>query len=180
VIVSGVHGAETWHEGELSTRAEPAGIADLRTQLPPVLHAEDPAVWLEDKRLSLVVHTRQTPDPVGALTRLAPGVTHLAEQAGLEVHPGKSVLEIRIRDLSKADAVNTLLAKAPSAAMFAGDDIGDLPAFEAIHSWAERTGNPGVAVAVGDLVEVRAATDVHVASAYELAQILGELADSLA
>ena len=61
VIVSGVHGAETWHEGQLSTRAEPAGIADLRAQLPPVLVAEDPAVWLEDKRLSLVVHTRQAP-----------------------------------------------------------------------------------------------------------------------
>ncbi|HEY1487271.1 MAG TPA: trehalose-phosphatase [Micromonosporaceae bacterium] len=177
LIVSGVHGAETWHGGTLHTRTEPDGLAELRNRLPALLAEVDPDAWLEDKRLSLVVHTRRTADPSGALAALTGPVADLAERAGLEAHPGKMVLEIRIPNLSKADAMNTLLATGRSGALFAGDDIGDLPAFAAVRAWAGRTGHPGVTIGVGENGDVRAATDVQLDSAYELFALLGKLAE---
>ncbi|HEV2888626.1 MAG TPA: trehalose-phosphatase, partial [Jatrophihabitans sp.] len=123
VIVSGLHGAETWQHGNLRTRDEPAGLAVLRTSLPPLLSQVDEGVWLEDKRLSLVVHARQAADPQRALTELGDRLPALVAEQGLELHPGKLVLEIRIPQLSKATALERLLTPATPAALFAGDDL---------------------------------------------------------
>jgi trehalose 6-phosphate phosphatase len=177
LIVSGVHGAETWHEGRLDTRTEPDGIADLRAHLPELIEEIAPEAWLEDKRLSLVVHTRRTRDPEAALAALAEPVTSAAERAGLDVHPGKMVLEIRIPNLSKADAMGSLLATERAGALFAGDDIGDLPAFAAVRDWAGHGGRTGVTIGIGENARVRAATDVQLESAYELFAALGDLTE---
>ena len=107
MLVSGLHGAETWQDGELRTREEPAGLAALRTVLPPML---PPGVWLEDKRLSLVLHTRRAAQPEQALAELNRFVPELVAEHGLEAHPGKLVIEIRIPRLSKATALDSLLA----------------------------------------------------------------------
>ncbi|MDQ1718260.1 MAG: trehalose 6-phosphate phosphatase [Pseudonocardiales bacterium] len=177
VLVSGLHGAETWHEGQLLTRDEPAGISALRAVLPPLLDRVDPGVWLEDKRLSLVVHTRRAADPEHSLQILTQPVTALAAEHDLDVVGGKFVLEIRIPALSKADAVSSLLNEHTRAAMFCGDDLGDLPAFEAIRSWAADSGHTGVTIAVGEVPQVRMAADLQLDSPEELAELLSDLAD---
>ncbi|MDQ1750615.1 MAG: trehalose 6-phosphate phosphatase [Pseudonocardiales bacterium] len=177
VLVSGLHGAETWHEGQLLTRDEPAGISALRAVLPPLLERVDPGVWLEDKRLSLVVHTRRAADPEHSLQMLTQPVTALAAEHDLDVVGGKFVLEIRIPALSKADAVSSLLNEHTRAAMFCGDDLGDLPAFEAIRSWAADSGHTGVTIAVGEVPQVRTAADLQLDSPEELAELLSDLAD---
>ncbi|MCW2541361.1 MAG: trehalose-phosphatase [Frankiales bacterium] len=178
VLVSGLHGAETWFGGELHTQPEPPGIDALRTELPPLLAAVDPAVWLEDKRLSLVVHTRRTADPDARLAELMEPVSLLAEGHELEAHAGKQVIEIRIPQISKGDAVAALLDADVRAALFAGDDLGDLPAFAAIKTWSMRTRRPGVCVAVGEEAEVRAAADIQLADPVEFAELLTWLARS--
>jgi trehalose 6-phosphate phosphatase len=175
VVVSGLHGVETWRAGQLDTREEPAGLAALRTSLPPLLRRTDDRVWLEDKRLSLVVHTRQAADPDAALAELAERLPPLVAEQGLELHPGKLVLEIRIPGPSKATALAELLTADTSAALFAGDDLGDLPAMEAVSAWAAATGRPALTVAVGELAELRRAADAAVASPAELAGLLGRL-----
>lgn len=175
VIVSGLHGAETWQQGELHTRDEPAGLAALRTSLPPLLRATDEAVWLEDKRLSLVVHTRRAADPQRALAELGGWLPPLVAEQGLELHPGKLVAEIRIPGLSKASALEQLLTPATSAALFAGDDHGDLPALAAVSAWAAATGRPALTVAVGELAELRRTADAAVDSPEELAALLAGL-----
>jgi trehalose 6-phosphate phosphatase len=177
VLVSGLHGAETWHEGQLLTRDEPPGISALRAVLPPLLERVDPGVWLEDKRLSLVVHTRRAADPDHSLQMLTQPVTALAAEHDLDVVGGKFVLEIRIPALSKADAVSSLLNEHTRAAMFCGDDLGDLPAFEAIRSWAADSGHTGVTIAVGEVPQVRTAADLQLDSPEELAELLSDLAD---
>ncbi|MFL6164520.1 MAG: trehalose-phosphatase [Jatrophihabitantaceae bacterium] len=171
--VSGLHGAESWRDGRLRTRDEPAGLAELRGVLPPLL---PPGVWLEDKRLSLVVHTRRAEQPERALAELNQFVPRLAAEHGLQAHPGKQVIEIRIPDLSKATALESLLAEQPTATLFAGDDLGDLPAVRAVRHWAERTGRPALTVAVGAVAELAAATDIALAGPAELAGLLAELA----
>jgi trehalose 6-phosphate phosphatase len=175
LVVCGLHGAERWEGGELSTLDEPPGIAVLRRELPPVLAEVDPGVWLEDKRLSLVVHTRRASDPDRAWEALRPLITARASARGLEVHPGKQVLEIRIPHLSKADAVASLLSDDTTAAVFAGDDVGDVPAVLTINEWAMHTGRPSLTLAVGEVAELRAVCDGTVDSPAELAELLREL-----
>ncbi len=175
LVISGLHGAETWQDGNLHTQDEPPGLAVLRTSLPPLLRGTDDQVWLEDKRLSLVVHTRQAADPEAALAELADRLPDLVAEQGLELHPGKQVLEIRIPGPSKATALAELLTAGTSAALFAGDDLGDLPAFGAVTAWAAATGRPGLTVAVGELAELRRTADTAVADPAELAELLSRL-----
>ncbi|HEX8095861.1 trehalose-phosphatase [Jatrophihabitans sp.] len=175
VIVSGLHGAETWQHGRLRTRDEPPGLAVLRQSLPPLLRQTADGVWLEDKRLSLVVHARQAADPDRVLAELGDRLPPLVTEQGLELHPGKLVLEIRIPDLSKATALEHLLTPDTSAALFAGDDLGDLPAVAAVTAWARATGRPGLTIAVGELPELRQAAEGAVGSPAELAELLAKL-----
>jgi trehalose 6-phosphate phosphatase len=176
LIVSGLHGAETWQDGRLQTRDEPPGLAVLRQSLPPLLAATADGVWLEDKRLSLVVHVRQSADPERVLAELGDRLPPLVTEQGLELHPGKLVLEIRIPDLSKATALRRLLTPDTSAALFGGDDLGDLPGMAAVSTWAAATGRPGLTIAVGEAPEVRRSADCAVGSPAELAELLARLA----
>jgi trehalose 6-phosphate phosphatase len=132
-------------------------------------------VWLEDKRLSLVVHTRRSRNPDQALAALQPTVTAQAEAQGLEVHPGKQVLEIRIPQLSKADAVSSLLTEGTTAALFAGDDIGDLPAMNTVKEWGRTTGRPSLTIRVGEVVELGDVADGTVDSPNDLIGLLQQL-----
>ena len=143
LVVLGQYGAQRWAGGEVTSPDPLPGVAVLRGQLPELLAAE--GAELEDKGLALVVHTRPSPDPVGALERLTGPVTALAEAQGLEVHPGKLVLELRPPGFDKRGALLSLCEPRPSAVLFAGDDVGDLPAFDAVDE-LRAAGVPGVLV----------------------------------
>ncbi|MGI8666462.1 MAG: trehalose-phosphatase [Jatrophihabitans sp.] len=175
LVVSGLHGAESWQDGQLRTIDEPAGLAELRASLPDLL---PDGVWLEDKRLSLVLHTRRAGDPDRALAELQEAIPERVAAAGLESHPGKLVLEIRIPGLSKATALNQLLAQPTTAALFAGDDLGDLPALAALRNWSSQTGRPACGIAVGEVEQLRAAAELNLDSPVELARLLAGLLDA--
>lgn len=156
LIVAGLYGAEHWYEGRLDAPEPPAGIAAVREELPRLLAGvptggagADPGVRIEDKRLALVVHTRRAADPDGALAVLATPVAELARRHGLQVSPGRYVLEIRAGGEDKGRTLTRLVAEhAPGAVMFAGDDLGDLPAFDAVEALREE-GVPGLTVCSG-------------------------------
>src|SRR6266566_2663880 len=82
LTVEGQYGAERWEAGRLTSPPEPSAVSAARARLPAVLAAAgaDPGVWMEDKRLALVVHTRRTPDPDAELARLEPAVRRLAAE----------------------------------------------------------------------------------------------------
>jgi trehalose 6-phosphate phosphatase len=135
LVVDGLYGAESWSAGELRTRPTPAAISALRIQLPKTLAAGevDPAVWIEDKRLSLVVHTRGADDPEAALAALRAPLEALAAQLSVELHPGRDVFELRLPGYDKGATLRRLVAEhRPAAVFYAGDDVGDLPAFAQI------------------------------------------------
>ena len=143
LVVLGQYGAQRWSGGVLSGSPEMPGVARARAQLPPLLAAQ--GAVLEDKGLALVVHTRPSRDPAGALARLTDPVTAVASDAGLEVHPGRLVLELRPPGFDKRGALLSLCDPAPSAVLFAGDDLGDLPAYDAVDELRSR-GVAGVLV----------------------------------
>jgi trehalose 6-phosphate phosphatase len=150
IVIYGMHGVERWENGRLRAPPTPAGIDELRLSLPKIVAgvARDPAVWIEDKDLSLVVHTRLTAEPDRLLDVLRAPVTEAVAAAGLELRPGKEVLEIVIPGTDKGTAIRELIGHETAAVLYAGDDVGDLPAVQEINAWSGRTGRPKLVVAV--------------------------------
>jgi trehalose 6-phosphate phosphatase len=174
LVVYGLHGAQRWHDGELTSQPEPPGLDRIRGALPSLIEPY-PGVWVEDKGLGVVVHTRTAAEPDLAFRVLRPIVTKLAADNDMEVHPGKQVLEVRIPHVSKADSLRALLAPGRTAALFAGDDLGDLTAMQAVNAWGRRTRHPALTIAVGEVELLRDAADTHVDSPADLAAALAQL-----
>jgi trehalose 6-phosphate phosphatase len=180
LVVEGQYGAERWAAGELTTPDEPPAVAAARARLPEALAGADPGVWVEDKRLALVVHTRRAADPDGELARLGPAVRRLAGELGLETHPGRRVLELRPPGYDKGGVLRRLATAArPGAVLFAGDDVGDLPAFAVVEE-LRSAGTPGltVASASAEAGEVAAAADLAVDGPPAVVALLAALADA--
>jgi trehalose 6-phosphate phosphatase len=183
LLVEGQYGAEHWTAGRLSTPDDPPEVVAAKPDLPAALAeaGADPAVWVEDKRLALVVHTRRTPDPDGELDRLQPALERFAARYGLEPHPGKMVLELRPPGFDKGGVLRRLAAeRRPDAVLFAGDDVGDLPAFAEVEQ-LRRDGTPGltVASASAEAAEVAEAADAAVDGPAGVVELLTRLADAV-
>jgi trehalose 6-phosphate phosphatase len=89
--------------------------------------------FVEDKGLAVAVHTRRLDDPRAAFERLLPLLRELAARHDLVVEPGRNVIEIRSHGMHKGLAVDALVELLDAGAfLFAGDDLGDLEAFEAV------------------------------------------------
>jgi trehalose 6-phosphate phosphatase len=98
---------------------------------------DEPGAEVEDKQVSIVVHTRRTPDPDAALARVREPVRTLAASHGLTSFDGKFVIEVAPPAARKGGAVQQLLDQlTPRAALYAGDDVQDIEAFDAL----ERSG----------------------------------------
>jgi trehalose 6-phosphate phosphatase len=148
--VLGHYGMEEWYDGELQSPDPSPAIDEARMLLRPLLARAPAGVHVEDKRHSLVVHTRPAADPAGTLGRLTPALEHLAAELGLEVAPGRMVLELRPAGVDKGVAVRRVLAECSAAAvMYVGDDLGDLAAFDAVEA-ARVNGVAGLTVASVD------------------------------
>lgn len=178
LVVLGQYGAERWSGGQLTADQPLPGTALVRAQLPALVAAE--GAELEDKGLSLVVHTRRAKDPGGALIRLYAPVAALAARAGLELHAGRLVLELRPPGHDKGRALRRL-TRDRSAVVFAGDDVGDLAAFDAVDR-LRADGTPGLLVCSDSdegPAELRARADLVVDGPTGVVQLLRELADAL-
>ena len=182
IRIAGLYGIETWHDGQLSTVPEPPALAALRERLPGVVRAAatDERVWIEDKRLSLVVHARKAGDPAGQLDLVREPVRVLASELGLQTHDGRDVIEVRIPGFDKGSALRTLIDDVGRAVvLFAGDDVGDLPAIEQVRRM-RADGRTAFAVAVRSVQApaVDAAADVSVADPGELVALLARIAQA--
>lgn len=179
IIIYGLHGVERWEAGQRRAPAPPAGLQELRLSLPKILTgvAPDPAIWIEDKELSLVLHARLTAEPDRWLEALREPVAAAAAAAGLEMRPGKEVLEICIPGIDKGTVMRELITSETAAALYAGDDVGDLPALREMNAWSGRSGRPKLAVAVspsgtGPVAEL---SDICVPDPAGLAALLRQL-----
>jgi trehalose 6-phosphate phosphatase len=90
--------------------------------------------WVEDKGASLAVHYRGAPDPLEAERLLRPALEAIADRRGLGILPGKMVLELAPGDAPGKGAVVRREARARSlrGCLYAGDDLADLAAFDAL------------------------------------------------
>lgn len=131
LVICGQYGAERWDRatGELVTLAAPDAIGELEQRLPGLLAGVGVHdAQLEHKGLAIAVHTRGS--AADSDTIVAP-LEALALELGLTVEPGREVVEVRMPGSDKGIALHTLLGEDVRRVIFAGDDLGDLPAFRA-------------------------------------------------
>ncbi|MGK4582464.1 trehalose-phosphatase [Kitasatospora sp. HPMI-4] len=191
LTVLGQYGAERWEAGtgELTAPEPPPGVAAVRAGLPGVLERSGahPGTWVEDKGRALAVHTRRTEAPDAALDLLREPLARLAAAHGLVVEPGRYVVELRPPGVDKGAALTAFLAERPAAGavLYAGDDLGDLPAYAAVEK-RRADGLPGLLVCSSGMVEGEAQVreladraDLSVPGPSGLAALLDGLADRI-
>jgi trehalose 6-phosphate phosphatase len=136
LYIFGQYGNERWSSTQrrVVSPRPPPGLATFERELPRVLRAADAAdAFVEDKGLAVAVHTRRLDDPDAAFDRLVKPMAELADRHGLVVEPGRQVLEIRSHGMHKGIVVEYLMESLEAGGfLFAGDDLGDLEAFEAV------------------------------------------------
>ncbi|MCK9871068.1 trehalose-phosphatase [Nocardiopsis dassonvillei] len=183
ITVLGHYGAERWEGGRVAAAPAPPGVAVVREELPGLLDdlGAPEGTWIEDKGRSLAVHTRRTADPDGALALLTPSLSELARRSDLQVEPGRMVVELRPQGVDKGAALTALVAETgPRAVLYAGDDLGDLPAFDAVAGLRSQ-GIEGLNVCSSsdEVTAVAEAADLVVPGPAGLADLLGGLAEAI-
>jgi len=157
-------------------RVEPflAAVADAAARA----DAELPGVLVERKgRIAVTLHWRTDQDRAGAGRDWADRV---ATESGLSLYPTRMAVELRPPvGVDKGEAVAALV-EASRVAMFAGDDHGDLSAFDAL-ARLRRDGVLDAAVRVAvrsaeEPAELVARTDVAVAGPAGFVGLLAALA----
>ncbi|WP_232680585.1 trehalose-phosphatase [Nocardioides sp. R-C-SC26] len=182
--VFGQYGNERWSSTQRRVvgARPPHGLASFERELPRLLRRLDAAdAYVEDKQLAVAVHTRRMDDPAGAFARLLPELRELASRHGLVVEPGRSVIEVRSGGVHKGQAVRTLAEELGGGGfLFAGDDLGDLEAFDAVSELADQ-GLPTLLVcsSSGEENALVARADVVVDGPAGVLELLAELGRSI-
>lgn len=137
----GQYGNERWSSTRrrIVSPRPPAGLSSFLRDLPRALRKADAAdAYVEDKGLAHAVHTRRLPDPDAAFRRLLPPLRELSGRYGLALEPGRNVIEVRAPGMDKGQAVRTLADEVGAGGfLFAGDDLGDVEAFDAVAKLAK-------------------------------------------
>jgi trehalose 6-phosphate phosphatase len=135
VGVEGVRLAALYGLAEQVTPVPDAVLASVREVATSV-----PGARLEPKGGSVAVHYRAADDAVAAQSKLAARLAPVALAAGLELLAGKMVIELvpACRPLKEGAVERIVEDERLDAVLYAGDDVADIRAFEALDRLAER------------------------------------------
>lgn len=186
LIVLGHYGLERWTTKTGLVRMSDIngeGVAAARLELPGLLAGlgAPTGTAIEDKGESVAVHVRRTADPAAALGLLHEPLSALARKHRLRLEPGRMVFELRPAGIDKGAALERLAGEVGArAVVYAGDDLGDLAAFDAIDR-LRAAGIAGLTICVGDATGVDAVpalaarADLAVQSPAALIELLDRL-----
>jgi trehalose-phosphatase len=186
LVYLGNHGLERLEPGAPASRSS-AALAGHEDDAAAFFGGVDPGrlagagLRTEDKGPIRALHWRAAADEERAEAE-AEAIAAEAEAAGLTIHRGRKVIELRPPvPFDKGAAITELLGDRPVRhALYAGDDRTDVDGFRALHERAASGGlDTAVCVAIASSEsppEVSANADVVVADPVEFAQLLGRLA----
>jgi trehalose 6-phosphate phosphatase len=185
LVVLGHYGAERWDavSGTVKTPAPHPGVAAARAELPGVLDKAGAwqGTWIEEKGQAVAVHTRRASDPQAAFEALRGPLAEFAARHGLILEPGRMVLELRPSGMDKGVALAEYVREVKAeAVLYAGDDLGDLPAFAAVEK-LRSDGVPGLLVCSGsaEVPELADRADLLLPGPPAVVEFLGSLAQHL-
>ncbi len=175
LVIYGHYGLEKWRDGRVSTPDEHPGVEPARRAVRELAVSRD-GVTIEDKGHSVAVHTRNAPDAAAALAELRPAVEAIGAEHNLEVVPGRFVLELRPAGIDKGAALREVVTDTSArTVVFAGDDLGDLPAIAALRALPV-TGIVVCSDSAETPADLRAAADIVVDGPDGVVALLRELA----
>jgi trehalose 6-phosphate phosphatase len=184
MVVLGQYGVERWNAdgNDYVLPPEPSEIVAVAEELPGLLAELGLGeARIEHKGRAVGIHTRTLPDPEAAFARLAEPIRALAARHGLRVEPGRQVWEIRAPGVDKGAALRSFVSEVGARqVIFAGDDLGDLPAFDAVRQLRDE-GIEGLLVCSASYEEdaLVKISDVILDGPIGVAGWLTELADAL-
>ncbi|MFE9450561.1 trehalose-phosphatase [Streptomyces sp. NPDC006739] len=185
LTVLGHYGAERWDAvtGTVSAPAPHPGVTAVRAELPGFLDRIGAwrGTWIEEKGRAVAVHTRRAEDPQAAFEALRAPLADLATRHGLIVEPGRMVLELRPPGMDKGVALlDYIRGTGAECVLYAGDDLGDLPAFAAVDK-LRSDGVPGLLVCSGstEVTELAERADLVVDGPAGVVHLLRALATRL-
>lgn len=128
VWLSGLYGLETLDQGRLVEAPEAAEWRPV-VEASVALARRELGEGVEDKGLSLTLHFRTAPERGPAVRAWAEGE---ATRTGLAVRVAKASVELHPPVKADKGTVIEAVAAGLAAVCFLGDDVGDLPAFDAL------------------------------------------------
>lgn len=140
MVISGLYGLEVVRDGHRtdhpfagSWREVIEDVARCSVSLGP------PGMQVEPKGLSLTLHYRSHPDLAGAVQEWAAAQ---ASRSGLVARQARMSVELHPPIATDKGTALEALAGDLAAVCYVGDDIGDLPAFDALDRLARGEGQP--------------------------------------
>jgi len=132
----GNHGAEirATHDGEIELQSVRPLATKIKQKFAAIAEA-GPGIVVEDKTYSIALHYRLAPDQEDYVRRTAAAICEDLSGLGLELLPGKAVIEIKQVGISKATGVRKLMSASPFRGrkpIFIGDDVTDEAVFPVI------------------------------------------------
>ncbi len=181
VVLAGLYGMERVVDGEVRLDPRVADYVGVAEQAATELERALPDLYVERKgRVACVVHWRRSPAREDEAVALAGEV---ARRHGLSAERGRMALELRPPvEVDKGTVVESL-SEGVRVVLFAGDDTGDLAAFDALDRMVGE-GSLGAAVKVAVASEeapreLLERADARVEGPAELVHLLGGLASAL-
>jgi trehalose 6-phosphate phosphatase len=173
----GQYGVQRWDGERVVTDPRVVPFMAPVEEVAAAATSELPEVRVERKDgVAVVLHWRTRPE---LADRIEAWAARAARASGLEIHPAKMAIELRPPVPMDKGAVVEELCAGLEAAAFAGDDSGDLAAFDALDRLTA-TARLGHAVRIGVRsseapAELMARADVTVEGPSGLAALLAEL-----
>lgn len=179
LVLVGLYGLELVEEGVRCDHPNGGvwreAVQDVAAQAVALAHGPGPAgMRVEDKGLSVTLHYRGRPHLADEIHGVA---QQLAARSGMTCRPAKMSFELHPPIAVDKGTALLDVARDLSAVCFVGDDLGDLPAFDALDKLAgEGVHTVRVAVAGDEATpELCERADVCVDSPAQVAPLLGSL-----
>lgn len=180
VALVGVYGLEEVVAGTVEVAADARPWVNAVADVIDRARAEAPeGVVVEAKHVTAVLHWRAAPRH-GAWCQQA--AHRWASETGLVVVPARMAVELRPPVAVDKGTVVGDLAAGYGVVVYAGDDAGDLPAFDALDRLAEAGGAVVVRVVVADVetpAELVARADVVLSEPAAWVEVLQAVADQI-
>jgi len=136
LVLAGLYGLELVVDGERRDHPQAGNWREVVDDVAGLAEVRGPrGTVVERKGLSLTLHYRTVPDQAAATAAYA---AEEAQRSGLVARPARMSWELHPPiDVDKGTAVLDLVGDR-QAVVFAGDDVGDLPGFDALDELAGR------------------------------------------